>query len=440
MDAAVRINNMGLRSPLILLTIALLYCMVCLTISRYTYTIAAHGNYLSEKGLVKKAISDKWLLKALAYLPVKIIPFLGDIDRQKIHYYLGRTYFNQAKAFKDTAQSQYIELLQKAQIHYKLSVKFDPENIASAKRLAQTMFALEKSIGGDYNALPYFERLHELGPNIIKNQYEIARYYHFKGMEDRVFQKTAHLAAIHPSAYRKLKKEAFYSSGLNPAIWIGLEKASKKMDFGQKQAYFSMGTFLKDEKNISGAVKYYRKGMEIRPYENSERNYLFLGRLFLEMRQFEQAFTQFKTAVIKTGKPENCIKQIYHYFKKDLLFEEFLVFSRMIEEKAGNIQTFGIFIARARIEMGLYNLARARLIRMNSEKQNPEAFYLLALIAKKEKDWDAMELNSQKASILDPENCHYYKLFAKSLKMQGKHTQAKFNRDKATQCFKSKKK
>jgi hypothetical protein len=87
----------------------------------------------------------------------------------------------------------------------------------------------------------------------------------------------------------------------------------------------------------------------------------------------------------------------------------------------------------------LFALAKAKLYKMNELKEDAEISYLLAIIAEKEKDLDAMELNSQKATALMPSNCHYQYLFSKSLSLQGKHTQATIQHKKAKLCSTSKK-
>jgi len=413
--------------------------MVSLAISRYAYIKAVTEFYLIDQNLSDNNVPTQRLVRVLNFLPLKIIPYLGDIDRQKIHLAIGKVFLTQAETIQETDPVEYIKLLENAERHYRISVGFDPKNIEPIGELAKTVFTLEKTVGNSFNALPYFENLNKLGPNIIEYQYEIARYYYFKGMEDHLSQKVAHIVAIQPSAYGKIKKEDFYSPRLNPFIQIGLEKASQEIGMVQKQAYLSLGRFFRDKKNITEAIKYYNKGMSIRPYENNENNYLFTGQLFLENKEFDKASDEFISGVVKSKKAEDFIKRIYYSFKKEQLFEEFMAFSRKVEEKVGNIRESGIFVARARIELGLYELARARLIQMNSEKQSSEAFFLLGVIAEKEKDWDGMELNSQRATVLDPDNCHYYQFFAKSLKLQKKYAQATLTQNKAKKCFESKK-
>ncbi len=74
--------------------------------------------------------------------------------------------------------------------------------------------------------------------------------------------------------------------------------------------------------------------------------------------------------------------------------------------------------------MGRYNLALSHLLRLESPKYQAENFYLQAKIAELLKDWDTMELRSQRATVLEPGNSKYHLLFSKALKNQRKLRQA----------------
>ena len=57
---------------------------------------------------------------------------------------------------------------------------------------------------------------------------------------------------------------------------------------------------------------------------------------------------------------------------------------------------------------------------VNENRPNAGAYYWLARIAEIEKDWDAMEVNTQKATVLEPKNKHYYNMFMQLRKRMGK--------------------
>jgi tetratricopeptide (TPR) repeat protein len=76
--------------------------------------------------------------------------------------------------------------------------------------------------------------------------------------------------------------------------------------------------------------------------------------------------------------------------------------------------------------MDLQQYRKSQRILMDLNRQTPtaDAYYWLARIAEKEKDWDQMELNIQKATVLDPSNINYRQMFYGLLKRLGKHETA----------------
>ena len=74
--------------------------------------------------------------------------------------------------------------------------------------------------------------------------------------------------------------------------------------------------------------------------------------------------------------------------------------------------------------MERYELALSHLIRMSSPKYEAEGLYLQARIAEYKKDWDTMELRSQRATVIDGGNSSYLLLFSRALQNQKKLPQA----------------
>ena len=68
--------------------------------------------------------------------------------------------------------------------------------------------------------------------------------------------------------------------------------------------------------------------------------------------------------------------------------------------------------------------AKETLNSINAKTPNPEAYYMLAMLARKQNDWDAMELSIQRATVLDPSNGLYFKILADALIYQKKYKPA----------------
>ena len=72
------------------------------------------------------------------------------------------------------------------------------------------------------------------------------------------------------------------------------------------------------------------------------------------------------------------------------------------------------------MDMKQYRRAQRILTDLNKQNPNAEAYYWLARISETEKDFDAMELQIQKATVLDPSNMNYRQMFLGLLKRLGK--------------------
>ena len=422
----------------------LFYVMISLGFSRYHSHIASIR--INKMEYDQASIE---LQKALSLIPLKASFNLFNSDLQRIYYLLGKTFLFKAKNFEGgNTSSSYLRTLEKAREYYLLAAGFNPDDIQPAKGLAESTGLLEKASDdlfpekeNPYNALPLYRSLAELRPNGLTVHYMIARYLHYKGKDRELSNTIKHIAAIFPgdAVNGDLRAEAFYSPELREPVKKGVQKAIAK-GVHQRQAYFAMAKLMEEENEDAQAIEFYLKGMIFRKSKNNENIYIHLGRLFSKLKKNKQAFEAFEKGLYLSTDFERSLKQIYHIFKKQGAYQDFLDFSTQIEEKKGSSRIVNLFIARARMALGFNELARARLLGMVSEKPDSEAFYLLAVIAETQGDWDTMELNIQKATVLEPDKCHYYSKFAKALYKQGKNIQAKIQQIRAGQCSEKKKK
>ena len=389
------------------------------------------------------------LQKSLSLIPLNASFNLFNSDLQRIHTLLGKTFLFKAKnQGGNMTSSAYFSTLETSREHYALAAGLNPDDIKAAKGLAESTGVLEKVFAdlspvkeNPYNALPLYRKLAQIRPNGLTVHYMIARYLHTRGMDRELSNTVEHIAAIFPNdaVDGDLKAEDFYSPELGEPIKKGIQTAIAK-GIHQRQAYFAMAKLLEAENELSNAIEFYQKGMAVKKYRNTTNNFIHLGMLFVKTKKIEQAFEAFENGLYHSNEFERSFKRIYHVFKKQGAYPEFLDFSAQIEDTTDSSGIVGLCIARARMKLGLNELARARLLRMISEKPSSEAFYLLAVIAETESDWDTMELNIQRATVLEPGKCHYYSKFAKALYKQGKNVQAKIQQARAGKCSKATKK
>ncbi len=430
---------------LILALVFLLYVMTALSVSRYTFANAVKQNIKAEYPLPGKPLSIGNALKALVLLPVGSAPLLCRTDHQVIHAYAGKTLLAMAEKIRGRGSADDLNLLEAAEDQYRQSLAAAPGHIISARGLAMTIFQREKAFSSTYpekqnpfNALPYFKTLFDLGPNLVDNNFLLADYYFYKGMDNELFQTVAHLAFIYPSQWYVLKKRSFYQPWLEPAVIEGLERAVEQQ-VHPKTALFALARLMTAKGERSRAVAYCTRAMNITPHTNREKDHLFLGSLMLNDNNPAGANREFKLALAPGVETAHSLNIIFQAFKKHGDMDGFLTFAKTIQHNQA-LPELGKYIARARMALGLYPLARAGLEVMAAQTHDAEVFYLLAIIAEGEKDWDTMELNLHRAIALAPDHCTYYRLFARALSRQGKKVQTEWAQQKARECSERNKK
>lgn len=422
--------------------------MVCMSVSRYSSYQAAKNIVLEEYIKV-----DHELGKALSWIPVKaeIPPF--SFDLQRIHYLWGHRFLSEVKGLETTDRTdpsrRDISLLEKAREHFQKTVALNPYDIKSAKGLAETSFLLERAWHrlypekeNPYNALPCYQILSELRPAGITVHYMMARYYYFKGMDEALAGSVSQITFLCPNdaVNGHLQNENFYSSQLDQAVVQGVSKAIAEKK-SLRKACLVMARLVEKDGDFSQALEYQQRGMAITAHRNSLWDYIRLGRFFLEARDNKAAYKTFEKALVESNNFNNSFKKIYYTFRRLKADKAFLEFAGGLGKKRKRLPGIvSLQIARTRIGLGLYEPARIGLIHMIEANPDPEAYYLMAVMAEQQEQWDDMELNIQKATLLNPDDCRYYNKFAKALYKQGKNTQAKLQQKKAASCKASNKK
>jgi tetratricopeptide (TPR) repeat protein len=76
-----------------------------------------------------------------------------------------------------------------------------------------------------------------------------------------------------------------------------------------------------------------------------------------------------------------------------------------------------------------YDRSRRILEELIADEPIAEAYYWLAQVARKEEDWDRMERAIQKATVVEPENHNYRRIFFNLLKRKKKFESAELQLD-----------
>ncbi len=407
-----------------LITLLALVWLTILTVSRYHYQ-----NGINALSLQNYDIAFKSLSSAEKVLPNKFNIRLVSRDIFRIHLALGETLYQRASADSDVKQR--FELLKDAHEYINSAAKLSPLSYMAQYWLAKITGSLEpissvvdKDAANPYNnVLELYQTAADLRPSGITVRYEMLRYMASKGVTEGFDELTGYLAQIFPTSYYYLKKEPFYSDELRETIKEGVIRAAEQ-NITPRTTYQVLSSIYNDEKDFEKAAFYYQESLRFMPYQNQSGNFLHLGRLLMQSGDNEQAQAMFITALKQGTDLKRTLSNIYHYYKVDNKHEDFITFSQIIEEQFGVSEELDIIMARCRMDMELYGLARAILIRREAAAPSAPVYSMLAELAAKEKDWSEMERTSQRATVLEPENISHWLVFSSALRNNKKFDRA----------------
>ena len=322
--------------------------------------------------------------------------------------------------YTDKARDEYVHASfynpMDAEIAYGLAIV---EN--RLEQLYQNLHPEEKN--NPYNALPYFEKAIQLRPNGITFHYAFARYLYQHSDKETLLKTVRAMARMYPPIYSYLKKEPLWSSQVKEAVKSGLSDAIDQQ-FSTASAHQNMAFLLEEDKEWDNAILHYQKTLEFKQDDISGDEYIHLGRLFLQNNQIKEAQLNFIKGLYVSPSIEKAFSNIGRIFKDTHRIDDFYAFYQ--ETNARFLISPEMHITSARYLMDLKQYRRAQRILTGLNRQNPsaEAYYWLARIDEIEKDFDAMELHIQKATVIDPSNMNYRQMFLGLLKRLGKHETA----------------
>ena len=327
---------------------------------------------------------------------------------------------------KKSPQEAFLYILS-AKDSYLQAARYNPLDAKTAIGLARTESRMEqlyqhlnpKEKNIPYDALPYFERAIHLRPNSINARYEMAHYLFRHDDTEALFQIVRSMARIYPEAYTFLKKEPLWSAPVKEAVQLGLLDAIKQGMLIER-AHRAMSVMLADDEEWGQAIVHYQKALELNEDNISEKDYITLGRLYLQNNQAKEAEINFIKALYLSTSTEKSFADIARIYKDGTRIDDFYAFYDKTNQRFVLSPKMHIISAHYLSDLKQYSGAKRILMDLNRQTPTAEAYYWLAVIAEREKDWDAMELNIQKATVLEPSNIHYRQIFYGLLKRLGK--------------------
>ena len=418
----------------------------CLTISLLICTSLLWPRLLYQEGITQLKLKNYekatvYFKRAEQAMPESIAPWFARADLFRIYtnhgqalYHLGAGDWKE----KGLSLSSY-GLLVRSKYYLTQASTIEPAHYINAYWLTQTEEGLEKAYPwlypkrpNPFNAYPYYQKTLPLRPGGITVRYALLKYLHYKGQNLKIPELVQYMMEIHPPSYRYLKKEPFYKDELIPYVEKGLHSAIEK-DILPRDAFTALSDIKFRKNNFEQAIVYYQKLLDHKPALNKSNQYIHMASLYLKALKFEKSYEFFEKGLLLTENSNSTINRIYYIFKREKLFSEFFGLYIHLQARDLETQELEMAVAKCWMNMGKPGLAKARLTRINAAHPHAPAYYLLAKIAQKEKNWDQMETAAQKATRLDQRNPGYYLLFSQALNYQKKYVHAEETATKAIQ-------
>lgn len=323
--------------------------------------------------------------------------------------------------------SDFFAEMDKAEKLFRAAVESEPLDIHGYTGLARATDSLERLYPFilkkpfPTKALPLYLQLIKLMPANIYSHTLLTEYFISRKMDDELIDIVSRFVRIYPQLYNQLKRRPVYSESMDEMLKSSLQGA---VDDGVyvRQAMEALADLALKEEDYERAISYIIQARPEKLYRDTSSYDLRLGRLYTQAGNYAEAEHSF-LAALKTLDKEQRLNAIWHHYKSKKLFAEFLGFCKKVDGKYLS-ELKEILAAECLMEMGSYELAISHLIRIRSGKYHAESLYLEGRIAKSRKDWDTMELRSQRATVIDPGNYKYHLLFSEALKLQKKYDQA----------------
>ncbi len=406
------------------------YLLFLLLLSRYHYQMGLDYFNQWELGKAQTALE-----KALVLLPGDEEYTLFVVDQQRICLVLGDVFFAKGGQTK-TTEGFSLELISAAR-YYRRSLALNPYEVEAATGLARTVAAQQRLFAlmypddtNPHQPQPVFERALQLRPNGISLHYYYASFLYFQEEEERLHKILRRLTTIHPSNYFQIIKEPYYTPEVRKAVKEGVLQAVDKGLYTRDTSSVLSAIAL-EEDDLSAAIKHYQDFLDTIPGKNTMQNHMKMGGLQLQADNKQKAGLHFLRALTLSDDRLAALRSIYKSYKRERRFQDFIDFTTIVEEKYSFSGHLDIHIAKCLFDSNQLELAKARLRGIEPGRYQAESLYLLAKIAEKEQDWGSMELAIQRATVLDPGNSGYHRLFASALTRQKKYARAEIEATKA---------
>jgi len=304
----------------------------------------------------------------------------------------------------------------------------DAESAYGQARVARRLENLQADVpgedgGGGGTAAPFYEAAVQLRPNGVSYRYAQLRYFADQQSEGELLDGVQALCRIYPLSYHHLRQENFWSDHLEAYAERGLEEAIAA-NIDPRKALLALASIKERKEELGDAVELYNKALRVSVNKNRPSEYANLSRLYIKTNDEDNARNTFLKAVSLSRNRDKDLELLRYFYSKEDALDAYFRFYQVTRNRLVLSVRTDIMAARALFELKRYTQAKSILDAINQRVPQAEAYYLLAQIAQAVKQWDAMELAAQKATVYGPEDSRNHQLFAVALQRQKNYARA----------------
>ncbi len=398
--------------------VSLLLCLFLLAANRLVHLVVA-DIYAS---MAEQHFRVKDYSAAERYLAASLLHNAGNPE---YHRMLARSLHARAGETEDPFESE--DFLRRAREHLAKSVELNPREGNAWLDLAQVCWWLSRfpELTPECDSPEScFVRALETDPNNGKFLYAMVNYCLSTSPPDICLPTLQKLALVYPDAYYPLKEHPRWTDSLRLSFKQGLLTAVENPLTG-RQALSVLACIAGEEKDWGSAVAHTEEFIRRSGRDISSYPYITLGRFLLRQLDLPRAKAAFLQALRLSKNRQQTLQSFLSACMEADAFDLYVDLCRETARFDPVVRNnLALILGKACFQSNRIEEAQNYLQQSLDLKETPEARCCLAEIALIKKDWDTAEIQSQRATVLDPKNSHCYYLLARALEAQKKYQPA----------------
>jgi len=347
------------------------------------------------------------------------------ISRSEFYYNYAESLYGIAKESENQAVMR--AFMQQAKEAYEKAAGLNPLEGNVWLGLAQSSWWLSRLKARGQEAAevePLFLRALSLDPASAVQLYAVVSYYLSSGQIEKSLPYVERLAVALPYSYVFISHHPQWSKVVREHFREGLKSPAARR-LNERQALPLVAQMAAEDKDWAQAAESMTKLIDRFGAAAGNYAYINLGAYYLKLDKQDEAKNAFLEGLRLSGDRAGVLTNLIWQQRDEAdtgFFEEIARQTAEFDERV-RIR-LSLILGKAYLLAGDLDAAEQAFRRSLQDRETAEAHGKLAEIALKKKDLDTAELESQRATVLEPEEYFYYYQLAWSLQLQNKNEAA----------------